>query len=218
VTSGASSAQGSAANEISVRKNLARDDVAAAERASERLAAVAAGSDSPALAAESALAGGRVAMAGSEAPRAAALLEEARLLLSIEERPLLCGAIRYESAVALRALGDMAAATHEARAALSVFERLGSTAQVDQTAALLRSLGASGRLRKAANDHLIGLTGRESQVVDLVRSGLTNAEIGRHLFISAKTAEHHVGRILTKLGVRSRAEAAALAVDASFQT
>ena len=51
---------------------------------------------------------------------------------------------------------------------------------------------------------------REREVLDLLRQGLTNAEIGSRLFISAKTAEHHVGRVLTKLGVRSRAEAAAV--------
>ena len=52
-------------------------------------------------------------------------------------------------------------------------------------------------------------------MLDLLRLGLTNAEIGSRLFISAKTAEHHVGRILTKLGVRSRAEAAAVAAAAA---
>jgi DNA-binding CsgD family transcriptional regulator len=57
------------------------------------------------------------------------------------------------------------------------------------------------------------LTPREREVLDLLRQGLTNAEIGNSLFISTKTAEHHVGRVLTKLGVRSRAEAAALAVE-----
>jgi DNA-binding NarL/FixJ family response regulator len=48
-------------------------------------------------------------------------------------------------------------------------------------------------------------------VLELVREGLTNAEIGERLYISPKTAEHHVGRVLTKLGVRTRAEAAAVA-------
>jgi orotate phosphoribosyltransferase-like protein len=49
----------------------------------------------------------------------------------------------------------------------------------------------------------------------LLRQGLTNAEIGERLYISAKTAEHHVGRIFTKLGVRSRAEAVAVSLAAS---
>jgi DNA-binding CsgD family transcriptional regulator len=48
--------------------------------------------------------------------------------------------------------------------------------------------------------------------------GLTNAEIGGRLYITPKTAEHHVGRVLTKLGVRSRAEAAALATGATRGT
>ena len=51
-----------------------------------------------------------------------------------------------------------------------------------------------------------------AEVLELVCAGLTNAEIAERLYISPKTAEHHVGRMLTKLGVRSRAEAAALAV------
>ena len=55
------------------------------------------------------------------------------------------------------------------------------------------------------------LTAREHDVLELLRQGLTNAEIGARLYISAKTVEHHVGRVLTKLGVRSRAEAAAVA-------
>jgi len=48
-------------------------------------------------------------------------------------------------------------------------------------------------------------------VLELLAHGLTNSGIGDRLFISPKT-EHHVGRILAKLGLRSRAEAAAYAV------
>jgi DNA-binding NarL/FixJ family response regulator len=69
---------------------------------------------------------------------------------------------------------------------------------------------ARGRLSR---EHANALTPRERDVLDLLRQGLTNAEIGNRLFISTKTAEHHVGRVLTKLGVRSRAEAAAVAVE-----
>ena len=56
-----------------------------------------------------------------------------------------------------------------------------------------------------------GLTRRERQVLELVARGATNREIGEELFMAEKTASVHVSRILAKLGVRSRTEAAGLA-------
>jgi len=55
------------------------------------------------------------------------------------------------------------------------------------------------------------LTDREREVLCLVAGGATNRAIGRHLFISPKTASVHVSRILTKLDATTRTEAAALA-------
>jgi pimeloyl-ACP methyl ester carboxylesterase/DNA-binding CsgD family transcriptional regulator len=57
------------------------------------------------------------------------------------------------------------------------------------------------------------LTTRERQVIDLVVLGLTNREIADRLFLAEKTVGNHVGRILVKLDLRSRAQLAAYAVD-----
>jgi DNA-binding CsgD family transcriptional regulator len=73
---------------------------------------------------------------------------------------------------------------------------------------LMRALGAKGRAGPRAAELL---TRRETEVLRLLAEGLTNREIAARLFISPKTAEHHVGRLYAKLGVGSRAEAAAYA-------
>ena len=57
----------------------------------------------------------------------------------------------------------------------------------------------------------LGLTRREAEVLALVAEGQTNRQIGQALFITPKTAGVHVSRILAKLGVTGRGEAAAVA-------
>jgi DNA-binding CsgD family transcriptional regulator/tetratricopeptide (TPR) repeat protein len=57
----------------------------------------------------------------------------------------------------------------------------------------------------------LGLTGREAEVLTLLAAGRTNRQIGQELFITEKTASVHVSRILAKLGVAGRGEAAAIA-------
>jgi DNA-binding CsgD family transcriptional regulator len=57
----------------------------------------------------------------------------------------------------------------------------------------------------------LGLTQRELEVLALVAAGRTNRQIGQALFITPKTAGVHVSRILAKLGVAGRGEAAAVA-------
>ena len=65
------------------------------------------------------------------------------------------------------------------------------------------------------NDPLEGLTERESEILKLVGRGMTNRAIGEQLHLSEKTIKHYVTNILDKLHVRSRVEAAMLAVRGS---
>ena len=51
-----------------------------------------------------------------------------------------------------------------------------------------------------------GLTNRQLDVAKLVARGLTNAEVAQRLYISPKTADHHVSAVLTKLGLTNRRE------------
>jgi DNA-binding NarL/FixJ family response regulator len=102
-----------------------------------------------------------------------------------------------------------AAAVVEARVALETFERLGAIRDADVAAALLRELGAPARSFPRGYGTL---TRRETEVLSLLAEGCSNADIAERLYISRRTAEHHVARILSKLGLRNRAEAAAYAL------
>jgi DNA-binding CsgD family transcriptional regulator len=96
-----------------------------------------------------------------------------------------------------------------ARRARTDLDALGARREADEAAAVLRTLGARGRT--GPRDYGV-LSKREIEVLRLVGEGLTNAEIAKRLFISPKTAEHHVGRIYSKLELRTRTELAAYAV------
>lgn len=82
---------------------------------------------------------------------------------------------------------------------------------------LLRELRAGGAQGVAADPAPVAsrrdepLTAREQEVLALVAAGRSKKEIGRQLFISAKTVSVHVSNILAKLGAGGRTEAVALA-------
>jgi DNA-binding CsgD family transcriptional regulator len=193
--------------ELRVQIHLARDDVAAATEALEPLAELADGSGDDRAAAYAELATGRVRAAeGDEG--ASSHLQSALQRFANLDLPLEAARAQHELA---RAIAPSApeAAVGEARSALRTFERIGASRDVDATAALLRELGAVGR---AWPKRYGALTKRETEVLSLLATGCSNAEIAERLYISRRTAEHHVASILSKLNLRSRAEAAAYAV------
>lgn len=193
-----------------VEVELGAGDTVAAEHASVRLAGLAERSGAPLVRALADHTAGLLASArGDDA--AADRLRAAVAGFAALDLPL-------ETARARLALSRVLAATapglavREARAALQVFEELAAGADADLTARHLRTLGSPGRPAPRVPG---ALTRREREVLGLVAEGLSNEGIAARLFLSKRTVEHHVGRVLAKLGVRTRAEAVAAALRAN---
>ncbi|MFR9725540.1 response regulator [Streptomyces sp. MS19] len=81
------------------------------------------------------------------------------------------------------------------------------------TARLMARLRAGDR-PKEEPDALPGLTEREREILALVGEGLTNRQIGQRLFLAEKTVKNHISRLLAKLGVERRIQAAVIATRA----
>ncbi|MGW1132209.1 ATP-binding protein [Streptomyces griseoluteus] len=97
------------------------------------------------------------------------------------------------------------------REALAAFEALDAGPAVARTRAVMRARGVrpirrGARAATRANPY--GLTNRELDVLKLLHEGLSDAEIAARLYITPKTAGHHVGAVLAKLGVHTRHDAA----------
>jgi DNA-binding CsgD family transcriptional regulator/tetratricopeptide (TPR) repeat protein len=171
-----------------------------AEATAERLAALAARTGCAAIVARAERAVG--AASGDIAPLERALERFAALEMPLE-------AARTHLLLARALEGEAAAAA--ARTALAGFEALGAIRGADEAAAFLRSLG----LRAARGGPRGGdgtLTRREREVLALLGEGLSNRAIADRLFVSQKTAQHHVASVLFKLDLSNRAQAAAYAV------
>ena len=116
--------------------------------------------------------------------------------------------------------GDPAAATASAAEAVRLARARGAKPLQEEIEALTRRArlpiddeGGRESQPTAAPTELerLGLTARECEVLALVADGRSNSQIAEELFISRKTASVHVSNILSKLGVTTRVEAAALA-------
>ncbi|MEU1473945.1 response regulator transcription factor [Streptomyces sp. NPDC005760] len=79
------------------------------------------------------------------------------------------------------------------------------------TARLMRSLRAEPTQAPELAPELASLSPREREILALIGDGLTNREIGKRLYLSEKTVKNHISRLLAKLGVHRRVQAAVLA-------
>ncbi|WP_157252060.1 response regulator [Nonomuraea typhae] len=103
-------------------------------------------------------------------------------------------------AIHVLARGDALLAPDITRRLITEFARLGPAA------------------RPAAGVTIDALTARESEVLVLVAQGLSNAEIAGSIIVAEETVKTHVGRILNKLGLRDRTQAAIFAYESGLVT
>ncbi len=189
--------------EAQIERGSATDDLA---RHANRLAELGKSGGSGVMVARAERALGRILVGTEEAvphlERAVAGFRDLEMPLERERSRLLLARARSEGAPEV--------VIAEARAALRGFEELGAARDADAAAAFLRSLGV---MAARSGPRGVGLlTKREREVLGLLGEGLSNPEIAERLFVSRKTVEHHVARVLSKLNLRGRAEAAAYAI------
>lgn len=189
-----------------VEAHLAEGCLEDARVAASELERIAEAAERDRVVAAAQLARGRIA-AAEHAPEAESLIREALNRYASLGLRLDTARARLELTRVL-AVTDRAAAADLARRAFSELESLGALREANEAAALMRKVGVKAPSGPRSAELL---TRREVEVLRLLGEGNTNVEIGKRLFISPKTVEHHVGRIYRKLDVHSRSQAATYA-------
>jgi ATP/maltotriose-dependent transcriptional regulator MalT len=150
----------------------------------------------------------------AEHEAAVRMLEDSVDLYEQSGAPYETARAQIELARCLLAVGRLDAAGEQARKALEVFRALGADpdkARADALCEAITEAQTADRNNRAANR----LTKRERQVLCLIASGKSNAEIAEQLVVSVRTVERHISSIYSKIGVSgtaARASATAYAI------
>jgi DNA-binding NarL/FixJ family response regulator len=185
--------------ELAIRAHAAAGDVATGARQLAELERVAATLGTLPLAAAAAAARGALCHARADHAGAARAFEAAVDRYVASGAPFEAARARLDLAHALEQLGKRPAAERETRAAREALRRLGIAAPTKPAPAARRD-----RTRDA-------LTARQVEILRLVAQGLSNPDIAARLKLSDHTVKRHVANLLTRLGLSSRAAAAAYA-------
>ncbi|MEV6520528.1 AAA family ATPase [Longispora sp. NPDC051575] len=168
------------------------------------------GPDAEALVAEYA-----AGVAGRDAPAAHAALAAGRALCGtgdFEEAERAYAALPrpYDGARTLAAHGRVPGSAGITRlyGAIAAFQALGATWDVHRCHSLLREQGVRAPTSQGRRGHGRDLSPREHEIADLVAGGLTSRQIAEALFLSPRTVDVHVARVMRKLGVTRRTEIA----------
>ncbi len=152
--------------------------------------------------AQAAAAAGAVELADGDAAGALPYLRKAHHLWGRAENTYEGARVRVLVGRALAQMGDEESGRREVAGARDTLDSLGAQPDVAAAARWLRPTELPG-----------GLTGREVEVLRLVASGRSNAQIAAELVVSEKTVARHLSNIFTKLDVGSRTAAAAYAFE-----
>nr|WP_055509255.1 LuxR family transcriptional regulator [Nonomuraea pusilla] len=135
---------------------------------------------------------------------AAARYAEAKAAYEAMPRPHAAARAAEAEAGVRLALGARDEAARLVGGAAERYAALGATRDAARCRRLLREIGAAGPARRARKAGGGVLSPREAEVARLVALGHTNREIAEVLFLSRRTVDTHVARVLHKLGVRTR--------------
>ncbi len=139
-----------------------------------------------------------------EPEQAEALFLDAITKFEGQRIPIMVGRTRLLYGEMLRRQHRRIDAREQLRAAHQLLSEIGLNGFADRAARELAATGETVKTRATGN--ITHLTDQELNVARLAREGLTNRDIGARLFVSDRTAEYHLRKVFTKLGITSRAE------------